>query len=555
MKKKQTRTIKEKNYSAIKEALAKVKLDPAILAELLEVVEDHKSITDQVLAAIQRQEKAARKLLEKLKEEALAEAKSKEANETAGNISTDNDKINEVSSADDGTINPDIAIENIDQPKKSPAPLKPRRVIKHSLNSDQLKCPCCSKNMHRAHKKSVVILKFTGFAEDVHEIETARCLTCNTNVEATGPKEQSIGKFSIPLAAIFIFLRYVQGMPSFRLEEVTQSMGYRIPDSTQWDLFETAGNILHSFSKFLKATTAGAKVVQMDDTSVRINSLTHQFKLAANGGVEKIKGARTGVHTTGFIAKLPEGKVCFFESGLHHAGEVFEKIMKSNSIEDEVILMVDAASANLSKLKNLSLNVIVANCNSHARRKFDEHADNPLYKENIDLILAPYKEIFARDKELKNSSPEIRLKVHKEKSLPQMIEIRDRITNDFLDLKVEPNSPLGQTYKYFLNHFEKLCVFCKYLGAPICNNECERLLKRAIRHRKNSLFFKNLVGAAVGDIHMTILMTAKENGLEPVQYLADLLEFREHLKENPSAWLPWNYENTVAELRATKSIA
>ncbi len=54
---------------------------------------------------------------------------------------------------------------------------------------------------------------------------------------------------------------------------------------------------------------------------------------------------------------------------------------------------------------------------------------------------------------------------------------------------------------------------------------------------------------------MTILMTAKENGLDPVQYLADLLEFREHLNDNPSAWLPWNYENTVAELRATKSIA
>ena len=68
-------------------------------------------------------------------------------------------------------------------------------------------------------------------------------------------------------------------------------------------------------------------------------------------------------------------------------------------------------------------------------------------------------------------------------------------------------------------------------------------------------FFKNLVGAAVGDIHMTILMTAKENGLEPVQYLADLLEFSEHLNEEPSAWLPWNYENTVAELRATKSTA
>ena len=51
---------------------------------------------------------------------------------------------------------------------------------------------------------------------------------------------------------------------------------------------------------------------------------------------------------------------------------------------------------------------------------------------------------------------------------------------------------------------------------------------------------------------MTILMTAKENGIEPVQYLADLLEFSEHLNENPSAWLPWNYADTVAKLRPAK---
>ncbi len=192
MKRKQTRTIKEKNYSAIKEALAKVKLDPAILAELLEVVEDHKSITDQVLAAIQRQEKSAKQYLEKLKEDELARAKLTEANETADNSSSDKDKINEVSSANGDKQKPDLAIDDIEQPKQNPAPLKRQRVIKHPLNSDQLKCPCFSKNMHRAHKKSVVILKFTGFAEDVHEIETARCLTCNTKAEAAGPEEKRL---------------------------------------------------------------------------------------------------------------------------------------------------------------------------------------------------------------------------------------------------------------------------------------------------------------------------------------------------------------------------
>ena len=65
------------------------------------------------------------------------------------------------------------------------------------------------------------------------------------------------------------------------------------------------------------------------------------------------------------------------------------------------------------------------------------------------------------------------------------------------------------------------------------------------------LFFKNLIGSAVGDILMTILLTAKENGLEPVQYLAHLLEFESHRKECPEAWLPWNYASTVKELQAS----
>ena len=127
--------------------------------------------------------------------------------------------------------------------------------------------------------------------------------------------------------------------------------------------------------------------------------------------------------------------------------------------------------------------------------------------------------------------------------------IKLKIESDFLDNRVEPNSPLGSAYKYFLNHFEKLTAFCKYERAPVCNNECERLLKRAIRHRKNSLFFKNSVGAAVGDIHMSVLLTAKENGLNPVHYLAALLKFEKERKQNPEDFLPWNFTATLERLK------
>ncbi len=100
----------------------------------------------------------------------------------------------------------------------------------------------------------------------------------------------------------------------------------------------------------------------------------------------------------------------------------------------------------------------------------------------------------------------------------------------------------------FLNHYDKLIGFTQIKDAPICNNNCERVLKRAILHRKNSLFFKNLVGAAVGDIHMSILITAKENGINPVYYMECLLRYEEEVKKEPQNWLPWNFPKTIQSL-------
>lgn len=170
-------------------------------------------------------------------------------------------------------------------------------------------------------------------------------------------------------------------------------------------------------------------------------------------------------------------------------------------------------------------------------------------------ILKLYKAIFEREQKLKDLSLEERLTIHANESLPQMQRIKEKIESDFASKKVEPNSGLGEAYKYFLNHFSKLCTFCTVIGAPVCNNETERLLKRAIRHRKNSLFYKTLTGAAVGDIQMTILMTAKENGLEPVQYLIDLLTHTEKVRSNPRDWLPWNYPKTMEALAPKESTA
>ena len=57
----------------------------------------------------------------------------------------------------------------------------------------------------------------------------------------------------------------------------------------------------------------------------------------------------------------------------------------------------------------------------------------------------------------------------------------------FAEKKVEPNSGLGEAITYLLKHWDPLTLFLRKAGAPLDNNICERALKKAILHRKNSL--------------------------------------------------------------------
>jgi transposase len=85
-------------------------------------------------------------------------------------------------------------------------------------------------------------------------------------------------------------------------------------------------------------------------------------------------------------------------------------------------------------------------------------------------------------------------------------------------------------------------------GAPLDNNITERALKRAIQHRKNSLFFKTLNGARVGDTFMTLIHTAELNEVNAFDYLVALLRYREQVAASPGEWMPWTYQMTLARL-------
>ena len=74
---------------------------------------------------------------------------------------------------------------------------------------------------------------------------------------------------------------------------------------------------------------------------------------------------------------------------------------------------------------------------------------------------------------------------------------------------------------------------------------CERALKRAILHRKASMFYKTANGAELGDVYMSIIHTCQLCNVNAFDYLQALQIHAEKVQADAARWLPWNYREQL----------
>jgi hypothetical protein len=67
----------------------------------------------------------------------------------------------------------------------------------------------------------------------------------------------------------------------------------------------------------------------------------------------------------------------------------------------------------------------------------------------------------------------------------------------------------------------------------------------AIRHRRNSLFYKTMRGAAIGDLYMSLIHTCYLSSVSPIDYLTALQRHHEQVRAAPADWMPWNYRQQL----------
>jgi len=349
-------------------------------------------------------------------------------------------------------------------------------------------------------------------------------------------------RYTYSAAAVTVLEKFLAGTPWHRLEMLQGAYGVKVPDSSMCDMCERVANIASPVVKVFIRQAANRSVLHGDDTGVLILMLRSALRPDRKTGVLV---ERTGSHTTCILApgETPEEPdIVLYFSGIHHAGEILDRVLSHRDIQlPPPIVMTDGLAANAVTV----CQVISANCNVHALRKFKDIKEK--YPAEYARVASLYDVLFTNDTKTKTMSPDERLLFHQDNSEQAF----DELVEYLKDLDPEPNSDLGKACNYVLNRLEALGRFLTTAGAPLHNNSDERQMRPPVRIRDASRFHLNSAGSGIAAVLLTIIITALAAGSNVFDYLVALQRYAVDVSENPERWVPWSYKERIAELEVS----
>jgi hypothetical protein len=468
------------------------------------------------------------------------------------------------------------AAENEDAHTQEPTPEKEKRRSKHGrrdgstmaklneahhthtmLNAGDV-CPDCARGRLYKYRPSV-FTTISGQAPLVatrHTLDALQCNGCKQVFRAPLPEafedDGVSGKtlYSYSAVAMVAIYRCFAGMPMHRQQSLQKTLGVHVPDASIWDMCERLADVLRPVRRYLATRAAQARLFYGDDTGATILDERKAIKARRSDG-EKVE--RTGCHTTCVIAITDdEHAVVLFATGLHHTGEVMDAVLTEREPGAAApIFMGDCVASNTVS----EAVVLYAGCNAHAVRRFKELLER--YPEQAGYALERYGAIYDNEAHCSTVglSGEARRDYHQRHSRGLLREIAEHGHELMEQRLVEPNSDVGEAYGYVINNERRLSAFARHPFAPLDNNACERTLRLCVQLRESARFFRNSVGASVADTLLTVGGTAKAEDRNLFDYFVAVQRHAEDVRAHPELWLPWCYEQRVAELRQSGASA
>jgi len=185
------------------------------------------------------------------------------------------------------------------------------------------------------------------------------------------------------------------------------------------------------------------------------------------------------------------------------------------------VLQVDGYTAYNEVLLNPG--IVHAACWAHVRRKFEKALKTDPAEAAV--IMQKIQQLYRVEKNIRQLDP---------KPQPaEIVAIRERdalpVINDLEALLVEyrqnalPQGRLGKAIEYAFGQWKWLETYIHNGRVEIDNNSCERAMRKVAVGRKNWLFAGSEQGGHNAAILYSLIETCSRHGINPHQYLTDVL--------------------------------
>jgi transposase len=417
-----------------------------------------------------------------------------------------------------------------------PAELPRRRIVHPAPPA----CPCCGSSklckIGEDVTETLDVVPRQWFVTE-HVREKFSCRSCETITQPPAPFHAIARGFAGPsLLAMILVDKYANHQPLNRQSDKFACEGIELSVSTMADHVGACAATLTPLYELIKAHVFAAERIHGDDTTVPV--------------LAKMK-TRTGRIWTYVRDDRPfDGQAApaavFFYSPDRTSGHPERHLAGYAGI-----LQADAyAGFNaLYQADRKGGPIAEAACWAHARRKFFELADiasksrnrktaaiSPIAFEAVQKMDA----IFAAERSISGRPPDQRLTARRIDIAPLVNELIEWMKRE--RGKLSRHNEVAKAIDYMLKRIEAFTRFLDDGRICLSNNAAERELRAIALGRKSWLFAGSDRGGERAAVMLTLIHTAKLNGLDPQAWLADVLaRINDHAIHRLDELLPWNW--------------
>lgn len=301
--------------------------------------------------------------------------------------------------------------------------------------------------------------------------------------------------------------KYLDHLPLYRIEQMAAREGVTLSRSTLADWIGRVGTALTPLFDVLHAQLSSLNLLHADETPVdQLAPKTPKKNHKSYLWVYRSASLSTQAST-----------LVLFDYQTSRSGEHARHFLSQFSGH----LMVDDYAGYKALFRRTDKLVIELACWAHARRKFFELYDatqNTMAKVVLDRIA----QLYQIESTIKEMSIDERERMRKTQAIPILNELYTYLMHQSHILA--PSSSSAKAVNYTLKRWQALIRYASSGHLPIDNNPAENAIRPIALGRKNWLFIGSESAGKRTAVIMSLLATAKANGLNPAIWLTDTLQ-------------------------------